>query len=138
MKRLIFLTVTIFAVLFFGVQAHAAVTLVTNNVGTYGFVANANSADYTGCEELVAAVSGKSIYVERVVITSDTATNFTIGAGETGGAVTTVVIGPVYLAANTSISFVFSRPIKLAANTALVVDAAGAGNATVIVQGYIK
>lgn len=115
-----------------------AITLVTNNVDKVGFVANGNSADLSGCESLVAAVAGKSIHVEKIHISAGAAINLTIGAGETGGAVTAVVIGPVYMAANSNAKYEFTRPIKLAAATALVVDASGAGAATVTVQGYIK
>jgi len=115
-----------------------AITLVTSNVEKVGFVANGNSADFSGTEELVAAVTGISIHVERLAISSNAAITLTLGAGETGGAVTTVVIGPVYAAANSFQELAFTRPIKLAAATALVVDASGAGAATVVVQGYIK
>jgi len=115
-----------------------AITLKTNGVSGAGFVANGNSADLSGCETLVAAVTDKSIYIERITINSNTAINYTIGAGETGGAVTAVVLGPIYCAANSTQEFVFTRPIKLAAATALVVDASAGGAATVIVQGYIK
>ena len=115
-----------------------AITLVTNNVENVGFVANGNSADFSGTEELVAAVTGQNIHVERLAISSNTAITLTLGAGETGGAVTAVVVGPLYMAANSSLELTFSRPIKLAAATALVVDASGAGAATVVVQGYIR
>jgi hypothetical protein len=85
-----------------------------------------------------AAVSGKSIYVERVYISSGAAITVTIGKGETTGAITTVKAGPFYMAANTAQEAVFTRPVKLTANTALTADASGAGNVTVIVQGYVK
>lgn len=116
----------------------AAVTANDLTPTTLGFIVNANSADYSGCEELKAAVTGKSIHIERVFISSDTALNITIGAGETGGAVTGIILGPVYFAANTSREFVFTKPIKLDAAVALTCDASGAGNVTVIVQGFIK
>ena len=53
-----------------------AITLKTNDVDGAGFVANGNSADFSGCETLVAAVSGKSIYVERIIISSNTAITY--------------------------------------------------------------
>lgn len=114
-----------------------AITLVTNNVGKVGFVANGYSADFSGCEQLVAAVAGKSIHIEKITVSSGAAITVTIGAGETTGAVTTVVVGPLHMAVNSSIPLEFSRPIKLAAATALVVDASGSGAATVIVQGFV-
>ena len=115
-----------------------AITLANSNVENAGFIANGNSADLSGCETLKAAVSGKSIYLERLIINSASAINITVGAGETTGAVTTVLVGPIYFAANTYIELVFTRPLKLAANTALTVDASGAGNVTLIAQGFIK
>ena len=115
-----------------------AITLVTNNVDRVGFVANGNSADLSGCETLAAAVAGKSIHIEKVHVSFGAAINVTIGAGETGGAVTTVLIGPIYGAANVTNSFEFDRPIKLAAATALTADSSGAGNVTIVVQGFTK
>lgn len=115
-----------------------AVTLKTNGTLTAGFVANAYSADFSGCEEIRAAVAGQSIYIERIVINTLAAEIITIGAGETGGAVTAVVIGPIYTGATSTHILTFSRPIKITAATALVVDAAGAGETTVIVQGFVK
>lgn len=116
----------------------AAVTLTNNNVDRAGFVVNATSADLSGCETLKAAVTGKSIYIERIYIISNTAINYTIGAGETSGGVTTILLGPVYSAANSATPLIFTRPIKLAAATALTADASGAGAVTIIIQGYIK
>ena len=115
-----------------------AITLVSNSVDSLGFSVNGNSADLSGCEELVGAVTGKSIYVERLAVSFGAAINVTLGAGETGGAVTTVLAGPIYGAANTTVELTFTRPLKLAAATALVVDASGAGNVTILAQGYVK
>lgn len=115
-----------------------AITLVSTGTDRSGFVANGYSADLSGCETLVAAVTGKSIYVEKVVINTLAAELITIGQGETGGAVTTVILGPIHTAATSTHVFEFSRPIKLTAATALTVDAAGGGETTVIVQGFIK
>jgi len=115
-----------------------AITLVSNKVDHHGFNANGNSADASGCETLVAAVADKSIYVERLGVSFGAAISVTFGAGKTGDAPTAVVVGPLYGAANTTVELVFTRPIKLATNTALVVDASGAGNVTVVCQGYVK
>jgi len=115
-----------------------AITLVTDSVDRAGFVANGNSADLSGCETLVSAVAGASIYVEKISVSFGAAITVTIGAGETTGAVTTVLIGPLYGAANTTIELVFTRPSKVAAATALTADASGAGNVTIVVQGYIR
>lgn len=115
-----------------------AITLVSNNVFKSGFSVNGNSADLSGCEELVAAVTGESIFLNSVSVSFGAAINVTIGAGETTGAVTTVLIGPIYGAANSTVTFKFDRPIELAAATALTVDASGAGNVTVIAEGFIR
>lgn len=115
-----------------------AITLVSKGTDRVGFVANGYSADLSGCETLVAAVAGQSIYVEKVIINTLAAEIITLGEGETGGAVTTVLIGPIHTGATSTHILEFSRPIKLTAATALTVDAAGAGETTVVVQGYIK
>lgn len=127
-----------------------SITLVTNNVAKRGFVVNGNSADLSGCETLVTGVSGKSIYVERVAVSFGAAITVTIGSGETTPTtttttcapgrwdVTTILVGPLYGAANTTVELTFTRPIKVAAATDLTVDASGAGDVTIIVQGFIE
>lgn len=115
-----------------------AITLTTNAVSGAGFVANGNSADWSGCETIVAAVTGKSIYIEKIYINSDEDEVITIGAGETAGAVTTPVIGPVHSPGGINIEYVFTRPLKITEATALVADATSSGAATIIVQGFIK
>lgn len=115
-----------------------AITLTTNNVDGAGVVANGYSADWSGCETLVAAVSGKSIYVERIYINAHDAETFTFGAGASGGSVSATLLGPLSCPADTIVELVFTRPLKVTVSTALVVDAAAAGDATIIVQGYIQ
>jgi hypothetical protein len=115
-----------------------AITLKTNKVGNFGFIANGNSADLSGCETLAAAVTGKSIVIERLTITSGAAINVSVGEGETGGAITTTLLGPFYMAANSRIDMPFPRGVKLTAATALTADASGAGNVTIIAQGRIE
>lgn len=114
-----------------------AITLTNSNVEKVGFIANGNSSDLSGCEVLKAGITDKSIYLERLTINSEAAISITIGAGENAGAVTTILVGPIYFAANTHIEMVFTRPLKLAAATDLTVDASGAGNVTLIAQGFI-
>ena len=115
-----------------------AITLKTNEVDKFGFIANGSSSDWSGCEEIVAAVSGKSIYIERIWISSESDEVFTFGAGETGGAVTTTIFGPVYSPGYVNLEYIFTRPLRVAAATSLVVDAASTATATIIVQGFIK
>lgn len=116
-----------------------AITLVSAQRYRVGFIANGASADLSGCEELVAAPgTGKNIYIESISISSNSAINITIGAGETTGAVTTVLMGPIYFAANSNFERSFKKPLMVAINTSLTVDASGAGNATIIVEGYVQ
>ena len=118
-----------------------AATAATSTVSSFGWVVNATNADWSGTEAIKAApaTTGQSHYINSIVLNSASAINFTIGAGETASAVTTVIVGPIYMAANTTLpQIVFHKPIKLAADTALVMDASGAGNATVIVEGYTE
>jgi hypothetical protein len=107
---------------------------------THGFANNAVSADASGCEELVAAVADKSHYITQLEISCVAAITVTIGAGETGGAVTAVLFGPFNFAATSGspISLQFNPPIKVAEATAIVVDASGAGVVQVFVQGYTE
>jgi hypothetical protein len=115
-----------------------AITLVSNSVDDYGFLVNGNSADLSSCEELVSAVAGKSIYVERVVISFGAAINISIGEGETTGSITTTRIGPIYGAQNSTVEVSFNRPLKLTANTSLTTDSSGAGAVTITATGFIK
>ncbi len=111
-----------------------AITLVADGRYPIGAFANGNSADWSGTEEVIAAPTSGSIIVYGVTISSGAAITITIGAGETGGAVTAVLIGPVYLAANATVVMNFTRPILLPATTAVVADGSGAGAATVFVE----
>lgn len=114
-----------------------ATTVDSNSVAPFGWSVNCRSDDLTGTEELKAAVTGKSHYVESLYVSSGAAITVTIGAGKNAGALATVLCGPFYLAANTNTGLItFSRPIKLAAATALCVDASGAGNCCIIATGY--
>jgi len=120
-----------------------AITVTTPTIGAGsqggGFILNGVSADASGCEELKAAVTGKSIYVRQITINNGaSALSHTIGEGETGGAVTAALIGPVAMAVNTSLQWNFNPPMKLAEATALVIDSSGAGAVCVFVQGYVE
>ena len=114
----------------------AAITTVSPARTNAGWIVAANSADLSGCESLVAAVSGKSIVVDYMVVNTDTALNVTIGEGETTGAVTTWKTPPLYLPANGFV-IVPCPPggMKLTAASALTIDASGAGNVSVYAWG---
>lgn len=120
-----------------------SITVTTPGVGpgSYsGFIVNAVSADASGCEELKEAPgAGKSILVHKLRISSSSAITVTIGEGETTpGSPDTNLIGPIPFAANQSIPWEFYPPMKLTANKSLVVDASGAGNINIFVEGEIK
>jgi hypothetical protein len=120
-----------------------AISVTTPQPGKFGFILNATSADASGCEELLAApAAGTSIIIDYLTINSDAAITITIGQGETGGAVTTALIGPVSFAANQSIQFDFrdfrTGGMKLTDATSLTVDASGAGNVCIFACGRIE
>lgn len=121
-----------------------AITVTTPAVGLGSqggsFIINGVSADASGCEELKAApAAGTSIYVRHLTINNGAnALSHTIGEGETGGAVTTALLGPIAMAANSSIQWNFNPPMKLTAATSLVVDSSGAGAVCVFAEGYIE
>lgn len=117
-----------------------AITMNELTPATHGFANNAISADFSGTEELVAAVADKSHYITQLEISTVSAITVTIGAGETGGAVTAVLLGPFYFAATggSPISLQFNPPVKVAEATAIVADASGAGAAQIFIQGYTE
>jgi len=109
-----------------------AVTLTSDQRYPAGFLVNATTADLSGGETLLAAVTGQNAYLERVWISSESALNVTIRAGAT------TLLGPLYLAANQTIDVVLSRQIQLPAATALTAIASGAGNVTIVAQGVVR
>ncbi len=124
------------------------ITTVSLLPATHGFAINAISADLTGTEELVAAPSAGSLYLRHLsIICAVKDITVTIGAGETASAVTTVIIGPVpFIVGVTDAGYIhavqhvwnFAPAIKLVATTSLTVDASGAGQVQIFVQGYTK
>lgn len=104
------------------------------------FIVNATSADASACEELKAApATGKSIYVKHITINNGaSALSHTIGEGETTSAVTTALLGPIAMAANSSLQWEFYPPMKLTAATSLTIDSSGAGAVCVFVEGFIE
>lgn len=119
-----------------------AITLTTPDCGpgSYeGFIVNGVSSDASGCEVLKAGVTGKSILITRLTINNGaSALSHTIGEGETTGAPDTVLIGPIAMAANTSLQFDFYPPMRLTAGEELVIDSSGAGAVCVVVQGRLE
>lgn len=115
------------------------IAVTTPQSNKAGFILNGTSADASGCEELKAAIAGQSIVVEHLTINNGAnAISITIGEGETGGAVTTSLIGPIAMAANTSIQFNFRDGMALTAGTSLTVDASGAGAICIFATGKVE
>jgi hypothetical protein len=116
-----------------------AIAITTPTVGKFGFILNATSADASGCEELKAApAAGSSIIVDHLTINNGAnAISITIGEGETDGAVTTALIGPIAMAANSYIQWDFPSGVVLTAATSLTVDASGAGAICVFAHGRV-
>ena len=114
-----------------------AITVTTPTPGKFGWIVNGTSADSTGCEELKAAPgAGIQLIVDHLTINNGAnAISITIGQGVTAGAVETALIGPIAMAANTSIQFMFPNGMWLAANKSLTVDASGSGAVCIFVQG---
>lgn len=113
-----------------------AIVLTALQPSTYGWATNGQSLDLSGGETVLSAPgTGKSLRLKQVVISSAAALNVTLGAGLAAGAVVTPILGPVYLAANSSVTFEFETPVRLADNTALTVDASGAGAVSLFVSG---
>jgi len=52
------------------------------------------SDDMSGCE-VIKSASGGGIYLEKFTIWTNEEINWTLGDGETGGAVTSALVGPV-------------------------------------------
>jgi hypothetical protein len=113
---------------------------VTSPAAKVGFIKNATSADASGCEELVAAVAGKKIKVRHLTMNNLTAgaLSFTLGEGKNVAAVTTALIGPVSIGANSSLQWDFNPLMELTAATALTVDLSAGGNICVFAQGVIE
>ena len=121
-----------------------AITVTTPSPGRFGFILNAVSADASGCEELKAApAAGTSIIVDHLTINCGaSALLITIGEGETGGAVTAALIGPLAMAANSSLQFDFNdgffvHGMVLTAATSLTVDASDAGAVCIFARGRV-
>jgi len=116
-----------------------AIVVTNPTPGKFGWILNGVSADASGTEELMAApAAGSSIVVDHLTINNGAnAISITIGSGEAAGAVETVLIGPIAMAANTSIQFMFPYGMVLTAAKSLTVDASGAGAICIFAQGRV-
>ena len=117
-----------------------AITITTPQPGHFGWIINAISADASGCEELKAApAAGLSIIVDHITLNNGAgAQSITIGEGKTGAGVTTALIGPVAMAANTSLQWTFPHGMKLTAATSLTIDSTSNTALCVFAWGRIE
>ena len=121
------------------ILAIGAVT--TNTPAVKGWSVNATSADANCCEELVATPGeGYSLYLEYLQVNCASDITVTIGAEEDSNDVETVIIGPVTFkaAGGNFASWTFPRPLQIADNNSLTVDASGAGAVQVFALGHTK
>ena len=117
-----------------------AIVVTTPSPGKFGWILNGVSADASGCEELKAApAAGLSIIVDSLTINNGAnAISVTIGQGAAAGAVEVALIGPIAMAANTSLQFAFRDGMVLAAAKSLTVDSSGAGAVCIFAQGRVQ
>jgi len=114
-----------------------AISITTPNVEA-GFIVNATSASVADCEELVAAVAGKRIKISHLSIYSTDAISLTLGAGETAGAVTAALLGPLAFPATSFRQWQFYPSyLWLPVATSLTIDG-DAGAVWIFVQGIIS
>ncbi len=117
----------------------AAFTITNPQPGKFGWIANGTSADISGCEILKPKVSGSQIVIDHITINNGAgAQSITIGEDENAGAVKTVLIGPIAMAANTSIQWDFPSGIVMTADTDLTADSSSNTAVTIFAYGYIK
>lgn len=117
-----------------------AIALTNPVCGNGGFIVNGTSADASGCEELKAGAAGRTILVNHLTINNGaSALSHTIGEGETTpGSVDTALIGPIAMAANTSIQWNFDPPMQLTTGKSLTVDSSGAGAVCIFAMGRVE
>ena len=101
------------------------------------FFVSYSSTDVSGCEELLAAVTGKSHYLQKIIIQCASAITVSIGGGETTGALTSTFLGPIPFAATTGnyVQEFSDEALVIGKAVALCIDASGAGNVFVWAEG---
>ena len=118
-----------------------AITATALNVGGQSWAVSATSADASGTEEILAAAgTGTAHYLTQLTIGCVSAITVTVGAGETGGAVTTIAVGPIPFAATSGspVTVRFAQPVKLTDETSVTVGASGAGAIWVLAEGFTR
>lgn len=100
------------------------------------------NADVSGCEDLIAASSGKSHYIKKIVIYAQSVTDitFTVGSGETSSAVTTPHLGPIPLS-DTGSPFEMDfggDAMKTTVSLALTIDSSATCPVFVYIEGKTR
>ena len=116
-----------------------AITVTSPTPAIQGWIKNANSADASGGEEIFAAPgAGSQFKVTHIAISSDSAISVSLGTDEAAGSLGTTYIGPVTFAAGQMIEWHFgglTGGMLWGDNKAIDVDASGAGNINVFIEG---
>lgn len=90
------------------------------------FFKSLTSEDASGTEEILAAVANKTHYLTELHIRGDAAMDINVGSGETTGAVTTVHLGVIALAASSGF-FKWKAPpgkgLKCTSGTSIAISA---------------
>jgi len=120
------------------ITANAAVYARPPVEGDEWFV-SAYSADFSGAEDLKAAVTGKCHYIRKIQVFAQSVTDLTITFGSAQGtAVTTIYLGPISLpdaGGTITIDFGPDHALKIATGTAFSVDMSAASPTSILVWG---
>ena len=111
---------------------------VTSPTVKVGFIANAVSADITGCETILAQTADKRIKISHLTINSTAAIGIWIGEGAAAGTIDNNLIGPSDFGALQSMQWNFWPLLELTSDFLLLCDADGAGQVCIFCQGYIQ
>lgn len=113
-----------------------AIALITNQVARSGFSNHGVSADASGDEVVVAAVTGKSHFITSIVIHCLSAITVTI---QDNAGVPILLTQPVTFSATSAPAvFTYLNPIKVDEGKSIDVTASLAGNVNVLIQGFTE
>jgi len=114
--------------------------------GKVYFCKHFDSADLSGCEQIMAMPSGANhIYLKKLVIASTVSLTVTLGDGETSGSLTTDVLGPITLNrdigtpdAHVAPATIFHHEFlnELDFSTDVSIDASDAGTVWGLIEGF--
>jgi len=112
-----------------------AIVVVQPPAGAVPGVVSAYSADFSGGEDLIAAVALKSHYIKRLIIQCASAITVDIGAGQ-GTDVTTIYLGPIpFSASGPAFEVDFGdKGMQISEGVAFSIDASGAGAVAVYAE----